>query len=279
MTYDETVALREKLFKKEISTEMAKELYFASIKETEKAWHTKDWKERRNATIKDKCEQCGSTKNLTLQHFSHPPKYQEIEKLVFQKFYKKDCGEISKNINDNDIAEYIKSHPNKDGIEIVNMPEIVASKVRNKYLNDIERITMLNYLDFNIDYLSFKDTKTFCKVCAFNWDKNKMNICPKCKKNYKSFRFETCKSCYTDNLPDGEKKEQLKAQMKEKEQQEKKRQQDKIEYKKWKSNPDNARECEKDENGEICCMEYLCGDCLGNHKFCMFKYFNRPDRA
>ena len=50
MTYEEILLLREKLTNDEISSEKAKELYFA---EKQLSWQTKDWKERRDKIIKD----------------------------------------------------------------------------------------------------------------------------------------------------------------------------------------------------------------------------------
>jgi hypothetical protein len=64
---------------------------------------------------------------------------------------------------------------------------------------------MLIYLDENIKYLSFEDTKTFCKKCAFNYDKRGMDLCPKCKVNYKKIQYETCVDC----LPEGELKDRI----------------------------------------------------------------------
>jgi hypothetical protein len=39
--------------------------------------------------------------------------------------------------------------------------------IMNKYLFEIEKMAMLNYLDENIEYLSFKDTKTFLQKMYF----------------------------------------------------------------------------------------------------------------
>src|SRR5258708_11772979 len=41
------------------------------------------------------------------------------------------------------------------------------------------------FLDENIKYLSFEDTITACKKCAFSFDINNMELCPKCKEYYK----------------------------------------------------------------------------------------------
>ncbi|MCL2861411.1 MAG: hypothetical protein FWE22_03270 [Firmicutes bacterium] len=72
MTYQETIELKDKILKNEISVADAIEMYLAKTKT--KSWHTKDWKERRAKIIKDECEICASKKVLTLQHKSHPRK-------------------------------------------------------------------------------------------------------------------------------------------------------------------------------------------------------------
>ena len=268
MTYEEIILLRDNLLKDLISCEDAKKLYY---KEKNRSWYTKDWKERRNAIIKDKCEQCGSTETLTLQHFLHPQKYLDIQRLVFQKYYEKYLDENSSELNSlvskDDILTYIKNAPHKikmvcpicsgnfytrrkspihvcsrckyefdepvskdvpeyvddlvltekEKQEIRNLkkssvkfytdlyPSIIGTMVRNKYLNEIDKMTMLNYLDENIEYLSFKNTKTFCKKCAFNFDKMGRDLCPKCKENYKQIKYEYCVDC----LPEGDKKKEI----------------------------------------------------------------------
>lgn len=59
----------------------------------------------------------------------------------------------------------------------------------------IEEEAFLNYLDDTIKYLSFEDTITACKKCAFNIDKNSLELCPKCKVNYKGIQYSSCIHC------------------------------------------------------------------------------------
>jgi transposase-like protein len=59
----------------------------------------------------------------------------------------------------------------------------------------IERKAFILYLDDNIKYLSFEDTITACKRCAYYADKMRMDICPQCKTHYKGFMFPTCIPC------------------------------------------------------------------------------------
>ncbi len=86
MTFIELIELKEKLANGEITQDRAKEIYWNDYKDGERSWHTKDWKERRNKIIKNKCEICGGLETLTLQHRSHPKKYNEYEREVTQKY-------------------------------------------------------------------------------------------------------------------------------------------------------------------------------------------------
>jgi hypothetical protein len=47
LTYNELIELRKKLANGEIALEHAKELFWKDFKEGKRAWHSKDWKERR----------------------------------------------------------------------------------------------------------------------------------------------------------------------------------------------------------------------------------------
>ena len=44
-------------------------------------------------------------------------------------------------------------------------------------------------------YMSGEGTATFCKKCAFLWDKKDMRLCANCKEHYHHFRYETCFNC------------------------------------------------------------------------------------
>ena len=109
LTYKELIELREKLYKGDIAQDIAKELYWRDYKEGKRAWHTKDWKERRKEIIKDRCEICGSNETLTLQHRSHPKKYNEYQREVTTKFAK-DFIFTSTTIDKSEFSEHILEH-------------------------------------------------------------------------------------------------------------------------------------------------------------------------
>ena len=113
LTYDELIKLRVKLINNEIGIELAKEQYWKDLKEGQRSWHTKDWKERRLQFIKEKCEICDSTETLTLQHKSHPKKYNEYLREITRAYtnnYINNNTEIDKTIFTNHVLndyEYV----------------------------------------------------------------------------------------------------------------------------------------------------------------------------
>jgi uncharacterized Zn ribbon protein len=72
-------------------------------------------------------------------------------------------------------------------------------KAKTKFSYEIGKEAFLLYLDDYIKYLSFEDTITACKKCAFMFDLNKMEICPKCKKYYKGISYPTCINCLPED--------------------------------------------------------------------------------
>ncbi len=274
LTFKELIELREKLTNGDISHDKAKEIYWNDYKEGKRAWHTKDWKERRNLIIKNECEICGDSEILTLQHRSHPKKYYDYEREVTNK-YTRLFIDSNPSIEQREFIEHVREnyiynpvplcpkcnsrYPNKRMRKIpqylctecrleFNEPkyksieELIgilysdqeAQELRDKcfiskdrcknqqnltqlkyYLqkekakiefgHKIGKEAFLLYLDDNIKYLSFEDTITACKKCAFNYDLNNMELCPKCKKYYKGVSYPTCINC----LPEEKRKAAL----------------------------------------------------------------------
>ncbi|MBN8856189.1 MAG: hypothetical protein BGO55_08475 [Sphingobacteriales bacterium 50-39] len=68
-------------------------------------------------------------------------------------------------------------------------------QAKNKDAEKIAKEAFLLYLNDTIKYLSFDDTITACKKCAFHFDINKMDLCPKCKQYYKGLQYPTCIQC------------------------------------------------------------------------------------
>ena len=274
LTYKELIELKENLANGDLSIEAVIELYWKDFKEGKQSWHTKDWKERRPTVIKDKCEICDSKETLTLQHLSHPKKYNEYLTDVTRE-YTRDYINDNTEVGKQEFTEYILtnydylpvpfcpkctfSNPRKrvtkvpqyvctvcrhefDNAVYKSVKELVTifyeneqaielrdkcfisndkwrnknnlssvrywmqrSKAKDKNSKEIEKIAFLLYLDDNIKYLSFEDTITACKKCAFSFDINRMELCPKCKEHYKGIQYSTCIQC----LPEDKKKAAL----------------------------------------------------------------------
>lgn len=269
LTLTEIIELKEKLTNGSIETAIAVDLFWKDFKEDKRAWHSKDWKERRNKLINGKCEVCGSQETLTIQHLSHPKKFSEYKKEVTTRYSKNFITPkslIDKNQFSGDIIEnyeykpiplcsncksrrinlrirkspqflctecrhefeepYYKSvneiidlfYENSDMIEVRDKCFVTKDQWRNQHnLSNamywlqrekvkvengelIEKEAFLFYLDDIIKYLSFEDAITACKKCAFNFDINKLELCPKCKENYKVIQYPTCIPCLPEEL-------------------------------------------------------------------------------
>jgi len=264
LTYMELIELRKKLANEEISLENAEELFWRDFKEDKRSWHTKDWKERRAKVIKDKCEICSSKEALTLQHLSHPTKYNEHKKVV-TKEYTRSYIESNPTVDKDEFSLHIKKNyeyipvplcpncesrypnertrktprylctvcrdefdetidksvdkllaiffENEEAAEVRDKCFISKDRWRNKhhlptakywfqrekaktrYNEEIGKKTLLLTLDDNIKYLSFEDTITACKRCAYSYDKHSMELCPKCKEYYKAIQYPSCIQC------------------------------------------------------------------------------------
>ncbi len=67
--------------------------------------------------------------------------------------------------------------------------------VKNKDAETIEKEAFLLYLDDSIKYLSFENTITACRKCAYSFDIKGMELCPKCNVYYKGIQYSTCIQC------------------------------------------------------------------------------------
>jgi hypothetical protein len=68
-------------------------------------------------------------------------------------------------------------------------------RAKNKDIEKIEKEAFLLYLNDSIKYLSIENTITACKKCAYNFDTNNMELCPKCKVYYKGIQYSTSIQC------------------------------------------------------------------------------------
>ena len=57
------------------------------------------------------------------------------------------------------------------------------------------KTTVLMQIELSRRYLSFSDTVTFCKKCAFLWDEKGVRLCVRCGENWHSRLYNECKKC------------------------------------------------------------------------------------
>ncbi|MGE9310863.1 hypothetical protein ACLOAU_04435 [Niabella sp. CJ426] len=123
------------------------------------------------------------------KHEFDTPVYRSIEDLVTIFFQDDDALEVrdkcfvSKN--------QWKNRNNLSSIRYWLQREQATQKDDEK----ISKEAFLLYLTDSIKYLSFEDTITACKKCAFNYDIKRMELCPKCKEYYKGIEYPTCIQC------------------------------------------------------------------------------------
>ncbi|TAF59629.1 MAG: hypothetical protein EAZ58_13590 [Flavobacterium sp.] len=264
--------LREKVSKNEISVSLAKEIYWKDLTTESRSWQTSDWKKRRDEVLKDKCELCDSKEILTIQHLSHPKKYNYYVNEV-TKIYLNTSKDSEPIIQKQDFIDHIQNnyeyqpvplcprcenrkpnprmkkepkflctnchlefdeptfwsmdklvnlfYENDETIAVKDKCFISKDKWKNQHhlklikywfvrnnikVNNTEKIekeAFLLFLDDNIKYLSFDDTLTACKKCASNFDLNNLELCPNCRKFYKSIKYPTCIQCLPERIRKG----------------------------------------------------------------------------
>ncbi|MCZ8023788.1 MAG: hypothetical protein O9294_18665 [Cytophagales bacterium] len=131
LTYNELIELRKKLINGKITQKLAKEIYWNDHKEGQRSWHTNDWKKRRSEVIKDKCEICDSKQTLTLQHLSHPKKYNEYEREVMRKHIQSN-RDSNTTVDKFEFTEYITQKYNY-------VPVPLCPNCKNRYPNKRKR--------------------------------------------------------------------------------------------------------------------------------------------
>lgn len=132
------------------------------------------------------------------QEFDEPI-YKTAEELI-EMFY---SGEDVADVHD---KCFISKDEWKNELNLKNVKYwLQRQKMENIFSDKIEKEAFLLYLDDNIKYLSFADTITACRKCAYNFDMNNLELCPKCKTNYKGVGYPTCIQC----LPEDKRKAAL----------------------------------------------------------------------
>ena len=186
LTYNELIDLRNKLVTGEIGLELAKEIYWADFKEGKRSWHTKDWKERRDQFIKDKCEICSSEEILTIQHRSHPRKYSDYATEVARQYTKEhintnpviDIFEFTNYVQNNYTYVPIPLCPNcksrKPNDRIRKIPRYLCTHCRYEFDLTVHRTSeeLITLFFENEDSIEVRDK---CFVSNDKW-KNQHNL-------------------------------------------------------------------------------------------------------
>ncbi|MBN2422975.1 hypothetical protein JXB41_07145 [Candidatus Woesearchaeota archaeon] len=201
---------------------------------TTKPWQLKEWRDKRQTILGQKCEQCGSeTPPFVVQHTWHPPKHKEVFQIVMNEYFnelfrkkeEKYFEEIIEPQKDQFLAEccpkcellsfyerktitpkwrcshcgYEFDEPSKKFWE--SHPGV--KKKRSEYFKQLyqkykveikKRADEINKKNHE-RYMSMKDTKTFCKKCAYKEDIEHKKLCSICKEKYHYKGYPVCKEC------------------------------------------------------------------------------------
>lgn len=66
---------------------------------------------------------------------------------------------------------------------------------QQQYGDLVGKQAVLEFINQSRIYLSFENTATFCKKCAFAWDKKGLRLCQQCKKNWHFIYSQQCREC------------------------------------------------------------------------------------
>jgi hypothetical protein len=187
---------------------------------TSRPWETKEWKIKRQQFINEKggkCEICGSTEKLNVAHLIQG-KISKIyalgEILEQQDNYKQLFKTYSCPVCKSRAVYYRKTTldyrcSNRKCCKVSKKEELLTDFY---YIHSLHKHIILNLLKdpaFNEasekawsyfkqkrkeEYLSFENARLLCNRCHLA-EHHFMNLCPICKKNYKSINYKTCLEC------------------------------------------------------------------------------------
>jgi hypothetical protein len=186
LTLQEQIELRDKIANDQISVYQAKELYWKDLNTESRSWHTKDWKDRRDRLLKEKCEICNGKEILTIQHFSHPRKYNDYENEITRK-YLDDSGDTKIIIQKGEFLNYIlknynyypiplcpKCQSRRPNHRITKVPIFLCTKCHFEF-NDTTFKTVEQLVDIFFENKDTIEIKDKCFVSKDKW-KNKNNL-------------------------------------------------------------------------------------------------------
>lgn len=71
----------------------------------------------------------------------------------------------------------------------------------NTFGEEIRTLAVLKGIEDHKRYISMEDTKTYCKRCAFLWDKKRLKVCDVCKDKLIPLSMHACIECQNDGHP------------------------------------------------------------------------------
>jgi hypothetical protein len=196
-----------------------------------KPWLKTSWKnQRQEFLIGKKCIQCGTTENLVVHHHHKQREQRKIiqNKVVRQLIKEKiDKGEIQAPIkyrkrvscpNCQVVSEFAENRKSctceqcnhkiifdNSNTKIITVPNYYIGpegykEFLKQYKEEIEAFMKEAGAPEDPEYEDLtKDTMVLCKRCHFSIHKG-MNLCPVCKKKYKSFYQQTCFDCLPEKV-------------------------------------------------------------------------------
>jgi hypothetical protein len=165
LTLQEQRDLREKVSKNEIPVSLAKEIYWKDLTYKSRSWQTKDWKERREILLKDKCEICNGKETLTVQHLSHPRNYNDYENEITKK-YVNDLVESKSIIQQSEFLDHI--HRNYDYFPIPLCPKCQSRKPNKRVTK--EPMFLCTKCHFEFNETTFKSAEKLVEIFYKNED-------------------------------------------------------------------------------------------------------------
>ncbi|MFB9841128.1 hypothetical protein [Mucilaginibacter ginsenosidivorans] len=127
------------------------------------------------------------------RHEFDKPVYKSVEELIAIFYENEDAIEVRDKC-------FISKDKWKNKLNLSNIKYwFQRNMAKTKDNETIGKEAFLLYLDDNIKYLSFSDTITACKKCAFSYDIKNMELCPKCKEHYKGIQYATCIQCLPED--------------------------------------------------------------------------------
>lgn len=139
---------------------------------------------------KFRCAEC--------KHEFDEPSYRSAEDLISIFYENEDAYEIRDKCF---LSKQWKNWHNLSNVKYW----MQRAQANDKDSPAIQKEAFLLYLNDDIRYLSFDDTITACRRCAYKFDMQKMELCPKCNVYYKGLQYPCCIQC----LPDDKRKAAL----------------------------------------------------------------------